>query len=280
VITPVSLPVDPLASPERASTGIPGLDPLLEGGFPLNRAMLLCGEAGTGKTTCALQFLIAGIQRGDAGAFVSVDEKPRHLIDDAIRLGLPVQAAIDAGTLMILDAAPYFTATRGKQWTRPGVDARQVAADLVHQLRKISARRLVIDSITSLVPPDMGRAQANDYLRSLVHSLEDNLGSTILLTCRGSRLDSQGACESARYLASGVIELRLDARHSTLRRTLRIRKMRGAPVAPGDYRIEMEGGVGLSIAESLERRDVSVFRPRPRSVAVAAPQPSDRPAAV
>ncbi|HKA32242.1 MAG TPA: ATPase domain-containing protein, partial [Candidatus Binatia bacterium] len=33
----------------RVATGIPGLDPLIEGGFPAGKSYLLTGAAGTGK---------------------------------------------------------------------------------------------------------------------------------------------------------------------------------------------------------------------------------------
>jgi circadian clock protein KaiC len=42
------------------STGIPGLDNVLCGGLDPERLYLLEGEPGTGKTTIALQYLLAG----------------------------------------------------------------------------------------------------------------------------------------------------------------------------------------------------------------------------
>jgi CheY-like chemotaxis protein len=44
----------------RASTGVAGLDRVLEGGVARNRLHLLEGSPGAGKTTIALQFLVAG----------------------------------------------------------------------------------------------------------------------------------------------------------------------------------------------------------------------------
>jgi len=262
----------------RSSTGIPGLDALIDGGFPAHRAILVCGGPGTGKTTFALQFIGEGLERGEPGIFVSLDEKPRHLIQDAARLGLPLEAALDSGTLAVLDAAPFFTASRGKGWGRPGVDARQVAADLVQQVRRLGARRLAIDSITTLVPPDMDGGHAHDYLRAVVQSLEDNLGCTLLLTCRARPGDPQATCRSLRYLTSGVIELRLSRRDDRLVRALRLLKMRGTAIEPADYDLTIDAA-GLSVQEGVER-SVSRFTPRRRSVAAAAPQSSDRPAVV
>src|SRR3954471_560024 len=45
---------------KKSLTGIPGFDEILQGGLPSNRLYLLRGEPGVGKTTLALQFLLAG----------------------------------------------------------------------------------------------------------------------------------------------------------------------------------------------------------------------------
>jgi len=48
----------------KAATGISGLDDILVGGLARNRLHLLEGSPGTGKTTIALQFLMAGVEQG------------------------------------------------------------------------------------------------------------------------------------------------------------------------------------------------------------------------
>jgi len=237
------------AAGPKAGTGVPGLDAVLDGGFPAGRAVLLCGRAGTGKTTFGLQFVREGLQVGEPGIFVTVDEKPHHLIADAASIGFDFTRPIERSELLVLDASPYFTATRTGTWTGRGIDPRHIAGDLVQQVRKIGARRLVIDSVTSLVPPDLGRSHTFDYLRSLVHSWEDNLGCTVLMTCRGSRLDANGSCDAARSLASGVLELRLARHAGELVRVLRVRKMRGADVAPADYPFTLASGGGVSLLD-------------------------------
>lgn len=274
-------PADP-AAPGRVSTGLPGLDALLGGGFPGSRAVLLCGRAGTGKTTFGLQFLLDGLQHGDRAVFVTVDEKPRHLIEDAASsLGWDFSGPIQRADLLVLDASPYFTATRTGTWTGRGIDPRHVAGDLVQQVRKFGARRVVIDSLTSLVPPDLAQGHAYDYLRSLIQSWEDNLGCTVLMTCRGSRLDANGSCEAGRALASGVLELRLVQRGHGLARSLRVRKMRGAGVQPADYTVILERYTGLALADGAPAADVErIFRPRLQPVVDGARPPSGHPAAV
>src|SRR4051812_39401815 len=60
------------ASPELASTGIDGLDTILRGGLPREDMHLLQGSAGTGKTTAALQFLLAGSRAGETTLYITV----------------------------------------------------------------------------------------------------------------------------------------------------------------------------------------------------------------
>jgi KaiC/GvpD/RAD55 family RecA-like ATPase len=96
----------------------------------------------------------------------------------------------------------------------------------------VKATRLVIDSLTSLVPPDLARGAAQDYLRSLLLAFEDNLGCTVLLTSRTTTADPQGIGETAEYLVSGVLHLRVLMSENSYRRTLYVKKMRNTHVDP------------------------------------------------
>ena len=237
-LTPVPSPKDARAvttDPSRVSSGIRGLDELLEGGFPANRCILISGEPGTGKSTFGLQFLAAGVTRGEAGICVSVDQKPRQLLQDAARFGWQLDGAAAQGLLTVLDASPYFTKTRNKSKNAMPIDACHIATDLSHQIARSRAKRLVIDSLTSLVPPELTRAQAHDYLRSLMLSLEDNLGATVVVTCRASAGDPQSICEAAEYLASGILELKMVRQDEGYARTLFVKKMRGTRIDPAEY---------------------------------------------
>src|SRR5262249_62402270 len=56
------------------STGVIGLDDILGGGLPRDCFYLIQGDPGSGKTTLALQFLLEGVRRGEAGFFVNLLE--------------------------------------------------------------------------------------------------------------------------------------------------------------------------------------------------------------
>ena len=62
-----------------ASSGIEGLDHLLGGGYPTRRMHLVEGVPGTGKTTLALQFLLAARDRGERTLYVTLSETAEEL---------------------------------------------------------------------------------------------------------------------------------------------------------------------------------------------------------
>ena len=123
---------------------------------------------------------------------------------------------------------------------------------------EFKASRLVIDGAASLAP-DSGM-DVEDFVRSLVTSLEDNLGCTTVLTVRTfAGVHSSGVGPSAERLSSGVIDLMLgpvgDPATSgsfagCMRRSLRVRKMRGGPMATGERAFDIVNGRGLVLQEA------------------------------
>ena len=66
---------------ETVSTGDPVLDDILVGGFPKNRTVLLVGGPGTGKSTLAMQYLQAGLDRDENCLFITTEQTTAELKD-------------------------------------------------------------------------------------------------------------------------------------------------------------------------------------------------------
>lgn len=73
-----STPLD--ADPPLLASGVEGLDDVLGGGFAPHRLVLLEGKPGTGKTTLALQFLMAGARLGETVLYVTLSESREELM--------------------------------------------------------------------------------------------------------------------------------------------------------------------------------------------------------
>jgi circadian clock protein KaiC len=68
-----------MTSPQRTSTGVPGLDNILGGGFTPHRLYLIEGMPGSGKTTLAFQFLLEGVRRGERVLYVTLSETEEEI---------------------------------------------------------------------------------------------------------------------------------------------------------------------------------------------------------
>jgi circadian clock protein KaiC len=77
---------------EVISTGIAGLDDILDGGFSCRRLMLIEGVPGSGKTTLAIQFLMAGAQRGEHVLYITLSETEEELVSVARSHGWKTRA--------------------------------------------------------------------------------------------------------------------------------------------------------------------------------------------
>ncbi|HVH48339.1 MAG TPA: ATPase domain-containing protein [Sphingomicrobium sp.] len=72
------------AAPENGvPTGSSALDDILGGGYARSRVHLIEGRPGSGKTTLALQFLMAARERGERTLYVTLSEGRDELIDSA-----------------------------------------------------------------------------------------------------------------------------------------------------------------------------------------------------
>ena len=64
---------------QRVSTGIPGLDEVLLGGFFTDNVYLIQGTPGSGKTTLGMQFLTEGVRHGELGLYVMLSETKKEI---------------------------------------------------------------------------------------------------------------------------------------------------------------------------------------------------------
>ena len=234
---------------KRVPTGIDMLDGIIGGGFRQGKNYLLSGEAGTGKTTFGLQFLVKGFELDEGGVFVTVDEKPGDVLEDANSFGLDFEKKIDQNKLLILDYSSHFDQLREKS---KEIDVRKIVGDLNKYLKEINAKRLVIDPIAPFIVKDDTIWEIRKYIRALFYSL-DSLDCTSVLTSAiptGTNQLSQYGIEE--FYASGVIVLRIQQLEKMrYRRIIFVRKMRGTPHELEPYVFDFEHGKGIAIQRKL-----------------------------
>lgn len=219
---------------QRVSTGVEGLDSLLQGGFFKGRSYLVAGDAGTGKTTACLQFLWRGLSEGEKAVYVTADERPAEILHSAASLGWDIQRHVDEKRLIILDASPYFSG-RAAMATGKGIDLEKIVSDLSAYAKKMEATRLAIDPVTPLILPLDATARVQDLARSFVYLIQAQLTTTNLFTAYLPTTAAQNQNFGIEeFLASGVFILRMYPVDGHFMRSLTIKKMRGTRVAPAE----------------------------------------------
>ena len=223
---------------ETANSGIAEFDRILKGGFPRNRMCLLQGQPGSGKTTLALQFLLAGAEQGEKGAYITFSETAAELRQSAKSHGWSLK------TISIVDLSKLDSEFGGdKQYTvlHPAdVELAETSTDLLQKIKILSPQRLVLDSLTEL------RMVARDPLRyrrqilALKQALSE-LGCTVLF------LDDQtgetGADLLLQSIAHGVIQLTSEeTSQGGLHRRIKVTKMRGVPFIEGAHDFQIATG--------------------------------------
>ena len=232
---------------KRASSGISGLDPLIEGGFPVGKSCLVTGEAGLGKSTICMQFVLRGLLDGEKAVYVAVDNKPADIVEEAASLGWDLLPYVESNQLLILDASPYFTARMGLGKDRE-IDISKTVGDLSNYVKKAGASRLVIDPVAPLIASRDTDKGLRDRARALVHALQENLETTNLLTSYAINGGTFGGHQAEEFPVTGVVALKFARREKGLIRTLTLSKMRGTDADLTEYQFDIVREKGIVVS--------------------------------
>lgn len=212
---------------KKVSTGIIGLDEILNGGIPEKNVVLLSGGPGTGKSIFSQQFLWHGLQNNEPGIYVALEEHPIQVRQNMSQFGWNIKPFEEKGLFALIDA---FTAGFGKSKefekyiVRDLNDLHDFIDVLRQAIKDINAKRVVIDSVTTLY------LNKPTYARSIILQLKRvlaGIGCTSLLVSQVS-IDERGfGGPGVEHGVDGIIRLDLDEIKGELKRSLLIWKMRG-----------------------------------------------------
>ncbi|MFM0341690.1 RAD55 family ATPase [Paraburkholderia fungorum] len=152
----------------RLGFGLPHLDGLLGGGFAQGSTTTLIGPSGVGKTLLGLQFLAAGVARGERCVYLGFYEGPQRLIGKAEGVSIALTEAYEDGRLTI-------------QW-QPAIELAidELAAVALATVKKTGATRIVIDGLEGFRDSALRPERFGLFLNAMLHQLREACVTTLI----------------------------------------------------------------------------------------------------
>jgi circadian clock protein KaiC len=204
---------------ERLSTGIAGLDTMLEGGVWRGSTTLVVGPTGSGKTTLGLQFALAGVAGGEPALYVNFQENPTQLARVIDPLDRDSASRTQRGLHLLYASSVELQIDR-------------IIVEIFRIIEEKNVKRVVIDAVGDLAMAAADPQRIHNFLYALVQRLTV-LGVTVLFlmedTTHGPLEIPPGPTEFGRlsYMCDNLILLEIE-RGEQLRRRLSVYKTRAS----------------------------------------------------
>ena len=229
----------------KIKSGIYGLNPLLDGGINENSTTVVIGASGAGKTTFATQFIRRGLEEGQEGIFVSLDENKDQIIREAVEMGWSdILDYLDDELLVFIDAS-------GREFSK---FIREELPSFVEDWSGANAR-ISIDPLTPVMWSVKDHYEQRDLIGFMLK--ETRKVGTVLSTLEehGTAGDLSGPeTIIPMYLADCVIHLQYRALEGDVSRRLKIIKCRSSRHSHYSHPYSIVKGLGLLVEQGDYKR--------------------------
>ena len=210
---------------ERTSTGVPGLDEVLNGGLIRGRNVLVRGSPGSGKTIFGLHFLSAGIDAGESALYVNMGEPQSYVEETADAFGL------NADRIRFHNLSPtqeqFSERNSYSVFESSEVEQPSFIATLRETVDELEPDRVLLDPITEFRYLTADERQFRSGILGLLDYLKD-LDATVMLTSQagGSVTD-----DDLQFLVDAVVSLDVTPES----RAVSVSKFRGSSFRRGTH---------------------------------------------
>jgi circadian clock protein KaiC len=223
---------------EAISSGVPGLDAIIDGGFRRNSCTLITGNSGTGKTTFACSFVESVTSKNERLLYLDFEESWDALVSCMLSPGIDLTKALESQNLRFVSSMP---------------ESQGIEEHLIQAFREIETFRpahLIVDAISACRRMGSPRA-AFDYLLRLIDHCKQSGITTVLtnLTDAADPRDELTGIDLSSVIDS-VLILRNKEVNGQFKRELAILKSRGRRHSSLLHEFEItEGGIVIKPRE-------------------------------
>ena len=230
------------------STGVPGLDQVLRGGLQAQRLYLVEGAPGAGKTTLALQFLLAGAASGRRGLYITLSESEEELRSVAATHGW----SLDGIELFELVTEEGLDPDSEQTVLHPSeLELGETTRGVMARVEATRPNLLVFDSLSEMRMLAQNPLRYRRQVLALKQFFRQRECTVLLLDDRTSDVGDL----QLHSIAHGVITLeQVPVEFGSERRRLRVMKMRAAQYDGGFHDFSILPG-GLRVFPRLVARD-------------------------
>jgi KaiC domain protein len=233
---------------ERLSTGVKGMDELLEGGVPRGFFVAVTGEPGCGKTIFSIHFISRGIEEGDRCVYVTTEETRASIMRQATLFGIDLETAVKRRLLVIIDAL----SGSDDRWVLNALDVEQLLEKVIEAKKELGygRARLVIDSMSAFWLDRPAMARRYSYTVKKVLSKWD---FTSLAVSQYAITTAEAFGFGIEHVADGIIRFRRFVKGGVLKRYVLVEKMRHTNHSLVMHEVSIDPHKGMIIVGPVAR---------------------------
>jgi circadian clock protein KaiC len=225
--------------PRRISTGVAGLDGMLNGGLPQGHSMLVVGPTGSGKTILGTRFLQEGVKQGEKGVAVFFEKGTARLRNAELA------QMVQSGEVTVVESRSL------------DLTVEELLDDLTEAIERTQARRVVIDSLSEFVlylAPEFRNDLRLAIFRILSTLAKQGVSVVVTVGMEDRFTELRFSQADISFLTDAIVAMRYAETQGRLTKLISVVKVRGSAHSTDirEYRIT---DAGIEIDEAATRFD-------------------------
>jgi circadian clock protein KaiC len=222
----------------RVSTGVEGLDEIVNGGYFLGSTTVVAGISGVGKSVMALQYIAEGARRGEKSLMLTLDEQVPQVLRNASSVGIELQPWIDQGLVRVHYDPPQE------------IEVDQHFHEIERIVTEFEPKRVVLDSL-STYGSNMGTQGRvfRDFFHALVALMKEHQIAAIYNHENPEMLgmSSMMGDFAMSSLVDNIVLMNWIETGDAFRLGLTVAKMRANPTTHVTHECEVLSGQGMRV---------------------------------